>query len=67
MTYRVQISPRPIVIDVTGLPVPRSHIIEIVFATDMIETVLGTMTTIVGAGVAKILVDDVTIRGVPLC
>jgi hypothetical protein len=67
MPYRVQLLPRPIVINADGLPVPNSHIIEIVFPGDAIETVLGRVNTIVGPGVAKILVGDATIRGISLC
>jgi len=67
MSYRVQLLPRPIVIDADGLPVPNSHVIEIVFPGDAIETVLCRVNTIVGPGVAKILVGDATIRGISLC
>jgi hypothetical protein len=67
MPYRVQLVPRPIVIDADGLPVPNSHVVEIAFPGDAIETVLGRVNTIVGPGNAKILVGDATIRGVPLC
>lgn len=47
-SYRVQLLPRPIVIDKTGLPVPNSHVIDIVFPGDMIETMLGPINIIVG-------------------
>jgi len=67
MSYRVQLVPRPIVIDADGLPVPNSHVVEIAFPGDAIETALGRVNTIVGPGTAKILVSDATIRGVPLC
>lgn len=67
MSYRVQLLPRPIVIDADGLPVPNSHVIEIVFPGDASETALGRVNTIVGPGVAKILVRDATIKGIPLC
>jgi len=67
MIYRVQLVPRPIVIDADGLPVANSHVVEITFPGDAIETALGRVNTIVGAGVAKIIVGDVTVRGVPLC
>lgn len=67
MAFRVQITPRPIVIDADGLPVPQSHVVEIVFPTDSIDTMMGRITTLVGAGAAKILVGDVIVRGVPLC
>lgn len=65
--YRVQLVPRPIVIDGNGLPVRTSHVIDIVFPTDTTETILGRVNTIVGPGVAKIIVGDTTIRGVSLC
>jgi hypothetical protein len=67
MSYRVQLVPQPIVIDADGLPVPNSHVVEITFPGDTIETALGSVNTIVGAGVAKIVVGDATVRGVPLC
>lgn len=67
MSYRVQRLPRPIVIDADGLPVPNSHVIDIVFPEDASETALGRVNTIVGPGVAKILVGDATIRGISLC
>lgn len=67
MIYRVQLVPQPIVIDVDGLPVANSHVVEITFPGDAIETALGRVNTIVGAGSAKILVGDATIRGVSLC
>jgi hypothetical protein len=65
--YRVQLVPRPIVIDASGLPVENSHVAEIVFPGDAIETALGKVNTIVGPGTAKIIVGDVTVRGVLLC
>ncbi|MGY2737259.1 hypothetical protein [Sphingomonas sp. UYP23] len=67
MPYRVQLVPRPIVIDADGLPVPNSHVVEITFPGDALETALGRVNTIVGPGTAKVLVGDATIRGVPLC
>jgi len=67
MIYRVQLVPQPIVIDADGLFVANSHVVEISFPGDAIETALGRANTIVGPGVAKILVGDTTIRGVPLC
>lgn len=67
MSYRVQLLPRPIIIDADGLPVPNSHVIEIVFPSDAIETALGRVNTIVGPGVAKILVGEAAIRGISLC
>jgi hypothetical protein len=65
--YRVQLTPRPIVINADGLPVANSHVVEIVFPNDRIETLLGQVNTIVGPGIAKIVVGETTIRGVPLC
>jgi hypothetical protein len=67
MIYRVQLVPQPIVIDADGLPVANSHVVEITFPGDAIETTLGRVNTIVGAGLAKIIVGDATVRGVPLC
>ena len=67
MLYRVQLVPRPAVIDADGLPVPNSHVVGIMFPGDAIETPLGRLNTIVGPGAAKILVGDITVRGVPLC
>lgn len=66
-TYRVQLLPAPMVIGIDGLPVANSHVIEIVFPGDTIETALGKVNTIVGAGAAKIIVDEATHRGVSLC
>ena len=67
MIYRVQLVPQPIVINADGLPVANSHVVEITFPGDAIETALGRVNTIVGPGVAKIIVGDATVRGVPLC
>ena len=67
MPYRVQLVPQPIVIDADGLPVPNSHVVEITFPGDAIETIVGRVNTIVGPGVAKVIVGDATIRGIPLC
>ena len=67
MIYRVQLVPQPIVINADGLPVANSHVVEITFPGDAIETALGRVNTIVGAGVAKIIVGDATVRGVSLC
>ena len=66
-SYRVQVLPRPIVIDAGGLPVANSHVVEITFPGDVIETMQGQVNTIVGPGIAKIIVVDATVRGVPLC
>jgi hypothetical protein len=64
--YRVQLLPFPMVIDADGSPVAHSHVVEITFPGDAIETALGKVNTIVGPGTAKIIVGDMTIRGVPL-
>lgn len=66
-TYRVQIAPRPIVIDEIGLPVEDAVIIEIAFPGETMETPTGPSNVIVGAGIAKITVAGETIRGVLLC
>jgi hypothetical protein len=55
------------VIDADDQPVPNSHVVEINFPGDAIETALGKVNTIVGPGVAKIIVGDTTFRGVALC
>jgi hypothetical protein len=65
-SYRVQLTPSPIVIDANGLPVANSHVVEIVFPGDSIETPLGRVSTIVGPGTAKIIVGDMTYRGIAL-
>lgn len=67
MIYRVKLVPRPHVLDSDGLPVANAHVVKIIFPGDAIETSLGRMNTIVGPGIAKILVGETTIRGVPLC
>ena len=65
--YRVKLTPLPMVIDVDDRPVPNSHVVEINFPGDAIETALGKVNTIVGPGLAKIIADDTTFRGVALC
>ncbi len=67
LLYRVQLVPRPIVIDQNGLPVCNAYVIDIVFPGDTADTILGRVNKIIGPGVAKILVGDTTIRGVSLC
>ena len=67
LAYRVQVSPRPIVIDDTGLPVPQSHVLTVGFPRESVDTQVGAMTSIVGAGTATILVGSKTILGVALC
>ena len=64
--YRVQLIPSPIVIDADGLPVVNSHVVEIVFPGDSMETPLGRVNTIVGPGAAKVIVGDMTYRGIAL-
>lgn len=65
--FRVQLLPAPMVIDADGLPVANSHVVEIVFPGDTIDTTLGKVNTIVGPGTAKIIVEDATYRGISLC
>lgn len=65
--YRVRIAPVPTVIDAGGVPVDDARVLEISFPGESTNTPLGPVNVIVGAGIAKILVDDITIRGVPLC
>lgn len=65
--YRVKLTPLPMVIDADNQPVPNSHVVEINFPGDVIETALGKVNTIVGPGLAKIIVDDTTFRGVAIC
>ena len=65
--YRVKLVPSPMVIDAMGKSVPNSHVVEITFPGDTIETMLGPVNTIVGPGAAKIIVGETRIRGVPLC
>lgn len=65
--YRVRVAPLPVVIDEHGEAVAEARILEIVFPGETIETPGGRMPVLVGAGVAKILVGAITIRGVPLC
>ena len=64
--YRVQLHPAPIVIDADGLPVANSHVVEITFPGEPIDTAIGKVNTIVGPGIAKIIVGEITCRGVPL-
>lgn len=67
MEYRVKLLPRLCVIDADEQPVADAHVIEISFPGDVIQTLHGRVNTITGAGSAKIIVGDATIRGVPLC
>jgi hypothetical protein len=66
-SYRVKLTPSPMVVDADDQPVPNSHVVEINFPGDAIETALGKVNTIVGPGAAKIIVGDTTFRGVVLC
>lgn len=65
--YRVRVAPLPVVIDEHGEAVEGAQILEIVFPGETVETLVGRMPILIGAGVAKILVGAITIRGVPLC
>lgn len=67
MEYRVKLLPRLCVLDAEERPVVDAHVIEISFPGDAIDTLHGRVNTITGAGTAKIIVGDLTIRGVPLC
>jgi hypothetical protein len=67
MIYRVELVPQPIVIDADGLPVANSHVVEFTLTGNTIETALGRVNTIVGPGVAKIIVGDATVLVVSLC
>ena len=66
-SYRVRVAPIPTVIDAAGMLVHQAQVLEISFPSDMIDTPMGRANVIVGAGVAKIMVGDATIRGVLLC
>jgi hypothetical protein len=65
--FRVRISPRPTVIDMTGIPVDDALVIEITFPGDTIDSATGPINVITGSGIAKITVGGETIRGVSLC
>lgn len=65
--YRVRIAPVPTVVDLEGALVQKSRILEITFPGETVDTSSGPRNVVVGAGVAKILVGDITIRGVSLC
>jgi hypothetical protein len=65
--YRVQVAPRPIVIDAFGVPIVAASVIEISFPVETIGTRTGPMNVIVGAGIAKITVSGEIVRGVPIC
>jgi hypothetical protein len=47
-------------------PLANSHVVEIVFPGDAIETALGRVNTIVAPSTAKIIVGEMTIRGAAL-
>ena len=66
-TCRVRIVPRPIVVDGRGAPVPGAIVLDIRFPGETMETPTGPVDVIAGAGVAKIMVEEQTIRGVSLC
>jgi len=65
--YQVRIAPVPTVIDAVGSPVDHAQVLEIASPGDTVDTPIGRANVIVGAGVAKIIVGDMTVRGVPLC
>jgi len=67
MSYRVRIAPLPTVVDNSDVPVGNARVLEIIFPGDTINTAVGRVNVIVGAGTAKIMVDGETIRGVALC
>lgn len=67
MEYRVKLVPRLCVIDTDDKPVAGAYVIEVSFPGEAIETIHGRMNTIAGAGAAKIIVGNLTVRGVPLC
>lgn len=58
---------RSIVIDGDGLRVRKCHEIDIAVPSDTNQTILRRVNTRVGPAIAKILVGDITIRGVSLC
>ncbi len=65
--YRVQIAPVPIVIDEKGEPISDAFVVAIRFRREMTATSAGHLPVVTGAGIAKILVGNTVIRGVPLC
>lgn len=65
--YRVRVCPRPVVIDRKGKPVADAFIVAIHFPRALTATSAGHVPVVTGAGDARILVGDATIRGVPLC
>ncbi|MCE7798187.1 hypothetical protein LWE61_16730 [Sphingobium sufflavum] len=46
---------------------PHSHVLEILFPGETIETPQGPVNALVGKGIAKIFVGEATIPGMPLC
>ena len=65
--YRVRIFPTPLVIDRQGTPVADAFIVAIHFPRAVTATSAGHVPVVTGAGNARILVGNATIRGVPLC
>ena len=66
-SFRVRVVPRPTVVDGRGVPVPDAIVLNIHFPGETVETPAGPVDVIAGAGVAKIKVEEQTIRGVTLC
>ena len=66
-SFRVRVVPRPTVVDGRGVPVPGAMVLDIHFPGETIETSTGPVAVIAGAGIAKIMVEEQTIRGVSLC
>jgi hypothetical protein len=65
--YRVRIFPNPVVIDRDDRPVADAFVVAIRFPRTRTGTSAGHVPVVKGAGEARILVGDATIRGVPLC
>ena len=65
--YRVRIAPAPVVLDEQGELVADAFIVSIRFPRETKDTLAGRVPVVTGAGVARILVGNATIRGVPLC
>ena len=66
-TYRVRVSPLPAVVDENDQLVSGALVLEIHFPSQKVETGQGSLHMLMGPGMAKVVVGDRTIRGVPLC